>query len=130
MQAEEAIERLRELARRLPGTEETLSFGIHPTFKAGKKTFAVLEHHQHSVTEDHIGRPAVTFKVPIEMQKALCDSGGYFVAPYVGKYGWVYALLDSGTGWDEIEELVIESYRMAATKRMLKELDGKQETKR
>jgi hypothetical protein len=33
-------------------------------------------------------------------------------------------LLDSDVEWDEIESLVIESYRMAATKRMLKALDG------
>ena len=126
MQAEKALERLRSLASRLPGTEETLSFGVHPTFKAGKKTFAVLEHHQHSVPDEHIGRPALTFKVDPEFQRVLCSSGGdYFIAPYVGKHGWVYVLLDANTGWDEIEALVIESYRIAATKRMLKELGDK-----
>lgn len=124
MQAEEALKQLRSLARRLPGVGETLSFGTHPTFKAGRKTFAVLEHHQHSVQDDHLGRPSITFKVDPEFQRLLCESGDYFVAPYVGRHGWVYVLTDSGVNWDEIESLVVESYRLAATQRMLHELDG------
>jgi predicted DNA-binding protein (MmcQ/YjbR family) len=88
MLAEEALERLRALARKLPEVEESLSFGVHPTFKAGKKTFAVLEHHQHSVPDEHLGRPSLTFKVEPEFQRVLCAGGSYFVAPYVGKHGW------------------------------------------
>lgn len=123
MHAEEALERLRALARTLPEVQETLSFGTHPTFKAGKKTFAVLERHQHSVPDDHTGRPSISFKVDREFQQALCQSGNYYVAPYVGRHGWVYALLDSDVEWDEIEDLVIESYRLAATRKMLKALE-------
>lgn len=123
MQADEALEKLRIIARQLLEAEESLSFGVHPTFKAGKKTFAVLERHQHSVPDEHLDRPSLTFKVDSEFQRVLCAGGDYFVAPYVGKHGWVYVLLDANVEWDEIEALVIESYWLAATKRMLKALD-------
>ena len=42
----------------------------------------------------------------------------FFVPPYVGHHGWVGIWLDSELDWDEVADLVDESYRMTAPKRL------------
>ena len=117
MTSGEALEHLRSLSARLPGASETTTFG-DPTFRAGKNSFAFLKQNRDD--------PVIWFKVSTEFQRALCeDPARYFPAPYIGRHGWTSARLQSDLSWDEIEELVIESYRAAASKKMLKELDGK-----
>ncbi len=123
MRYEETLGRLRQLAKTLPETSELITHG-NPTFKAGKKTFAVIERHQHSVEDRYLDVPALSFKVEREFQQLLCQDDNYFVAPYVGRHGWTCVVLESVKEWDEIEDLVMESYRSAALKRMLKVLDG------
>ena len=43
----------------------------------------------------------------------------FFVPPYVGPSGWVGVWLDRGVDWDELTELLRDSYRMTAPKRLL-----------
>ena len=38
--------------------------------------------------------------------------------------GWLTLRLDEWVDWDEVEELVLDSYRVQALKRMLRALDG------
>ena len=45
MKPDTLLRELRRLAAALPETTETAGWG-HPTFKAGKKTFAVVDHYQ------------------------------------------------------------------------------------
>lgn len=122
MDFDQALAYMRDLASRLPEVVEGLTFD-HPTFRAGKKSFAVLEEYQHSVDERYRGKAALCFKVNTEFQQMLCTDDSYFVAPYVGQHGWTCVSLEDIESWDEIEPLVIESYRGAALKRMLKKLD-------
>ena len=122
MEFVQALEKMRDLASRLPEVSEGLTFD-HPTFRAGKKPFAVLEQYQHSVDDRYLKRPVLCFKVATEFQQLLCRDENYFVAPYVGQHGWTCVLLDSVDDWAEIEPLVVESYRISALKRMLKALD-------
>ena len=42
----------------------------------------------------------------------------FFVPPYVGCHGWVGLWLDVAIDWDEVADLVEESYRMTAPKRL------------
>ena len=56
------LSRLRRISLALPEAEETTSFG-HPTFKVGKKTFAVLEKYK--------GELAICFKASMENQAFL-----------------------------------------------------------
>lgn len=115
MRVAEALERLRALSERLPETSETTTFG-DPTFRAGKSSFAFVK--------DNMGDPVVWFKVNTEFQQMLCQGDDYFVAPYIGRHGWTAVRLNSNIEWDEIEPLVIESYRSVALKRMLAKLDS------
>ncbi len=52
------------------------------------------------------------------------DADGFFVPPYVGPKGWVGIHLDGRrVPWDEVRELVEDSYRLIAPKRLAARLD-------
>lgn len=112
--AGKVLERLRGIALALPEAWETVSFG-HPTFRAGKKTFAVFENYR--------GEDTICLKATREDQTLLVLDPRFFVAPYVGQHGWTSMRVGSGLDWDEASELVRESYRLVATKKMLARLD-------
>jgi predicted DNA-binding protein (MmcQ/YjbR family) len=54
------------------------------------------------------------------VQEALLaeDPERFFVPAYVGSKGWVGARLDVEQDWDELAELVEDSYRLIAPKRL------------
>jgi predicted DNA-binding protein (MmcQ/YjbR family) len=47
----------------------------------------------------------------------------FFVPAYVGSKGWVGARLDIEQDWDELTELIHDSYRLIAPKRLAAQLD-------
>jgi hypothetical protein len=51
------------------------------------------------------------------------DPERYFVPPYVGVHGWVGVHLDRDPDWEYIADLIADSYRMTAPKRLVKQLD-------
>ena len=63
---------------------------------------------------------ALTFKAGPGVQEALVSSDPerFFVPAYVGAKGWVGARLDVDHDWDEIAELIEDSYRLIAPKRL------------
>jgi predicted DNA-binding protein (MmcQ/YjbR family) len=113
---EKVLTRLRKLCLSLPEAYETTSFG-HPTFRAGrsgKKTFAVFENYR--------GEDTICVKATMEDQALLVLDPRFFVAPYVGKHGWTSMRTAGAIEWDEVEDLVRESYRLVANKSMLAKL--------
>ena len=50
------------------------------------------------------------------------DETRFFVPPYVGSKGWIGAYLDVEQDWDELAELIDESYRMTAPKKLVAQL--------
>jgi hypothetical protein len=46
----------------------------------------------------------------------------FFVPPYVGHSGWVGIHVTVPVDWDELEDLITESYRMTAPKRFSAQL--------
>lgn len=66
------------------------------------------------------GRPAVWCKAgpgnQALMVKAAPDR--FFVPPYVGPSGWVGVWLDRSCNWVELADLVRDSYRLVAPKRL------------
>ena len=50
------------------------------------------------------------------------DATRFFVPPYVGSKGWIGADLDVGQDWDELADLIDESYRMTAPKKLVAQL--------
>ena len=113
---EPVLARLRELCLRLPEAVEAGGVG-NPSFKVRDKIFAM----QHG----HEGRPSVWFKGDDGVQELLVGSAPdrFFRPPYVGHHGWVGEWLDGDVDWDELADLVEESYRRTAPKRLVARLD-------
>jgi predicted DNA-binding protein (MmcQ/YjbR family) len=111
------IPRLRHLCLALPEAEEK-PFGGHtaPTFRVRDKMFLMIY-------EDLSG---MMMKARPGVQEALVgsDPERFFVPPYVGHRGWIGVQLGVDQDWDEIADLVEESYRMTAPKRLVKQLDA------
>lgn len=112
----EAVERLRVLCLALPGAVEK-PFGGHtaPSFRVGEKLFVM-------VSED---RTSMTFKGAPGVQEELvaAEPVRFFVPAYVGHKGWVGARLDVEQDWEEIADLVTDSWRRTAPKRLVARLE-------
>ena len=66
------------------------------------------------------GRMSMWCKAPSGAQEVLVSSDPerFFVPPYVGHHGWVGVWLDVEVDWEIVADLVEESYRMTAPKRL------------
>jgi hypothetical protein len=115
---QEALERLRAICLALPEAIEQETWG-DPTFRVRGKIFAMEKRGD--------GRVSVWCKAPRGAQDVLVgsDPERFFVPPYVGHRGWIGVRLDGAVRWDEVAELMEESYRMTAPKRLLARLDGR-----
>jgi predicted DNA-binding protein (MmcQ/YjbR family) len=71
------------------------------------------------------GDMSLGIRVDKALQPMLVKSDRRFtIAKYVGKHGGVDMKLGPKPDWAEIESLVVESYRIIAPKRRVKELDA------
>jgi predicted DNA-binding protein (MmcQ/YjbR family) len=64
-------------------------------------------------------------KVEKAHQEALVSTDARItVAAYVGKHGWINIDASGPVDWDEVRELVLESYCLNAPKRLARLVDG------
>lgn len=114
-----SLTRLRRLCLALPEAREKLSHGA-PTFFVEKgKVFAMFAS---GATHHGAGRDAVWLNAAPGNQALMIAAapGQYFRPPYVGPNGWVGVYLDGGvTDWDELADLLRDSWRLAAPKKLL-----------
>lgn len=112
----DAMDTVREICLALPEVVEK-PFGGHtaPSFRIRDKLFAMT-------TEDGL---QLWMKAGPGVQEALVseDPGRFFVPPYVGAKGWVGARLNVEQDREELAELIEDSYRMIAPKRLVARLD-------
>jgi predicted DNA-binding protein (MmcQ/YjbR family) len=116
-------EQLRGICLALPQAAE-VNFGGHensPTFRVRDKIFAMFQDDHHGD-----GRLAVWCKAPPGAQDILVGAqpDRFFKPPYVGPKGWIGVRLDRPVDWEQVADLIEESYRMTAPKRLLKEWDA------
>lgn len=116
--AEDGLELVRSVAMALPEATEDFEGVGSPAYKVRGKIFAM--HHRHN------DRPSMWCKAPAGVQDILvgADPDRFFVPPYVGHHGWIGLWLDQALDPDELADLVDESYRMTAPKRLVKQLDA------
>ena len=107
------LTKLRRLAKSFPETQEVEAWG-HPTFRAGNKIFASFGEHEES--------PTIGVKQTKPDQLILVEDPRFFVSPYVGKHGWIGIYIED-VEWPQVADLVEQSYRLVALKRMVKALD-------
>jgi hypothetical protein len=115
------IEKLRKICLALPEAEEQ-PFGGHtsPAFRVRQKLFVMI-------SED---RTMMTLKAPKGAQAVLVNSDPerFFVPKYVGSKGWVGVQLNlkKAPDWDELAEMICESYLMTAPKRLAAQWEAAQ----
>jgi hypothetical protein len=111
---QQTIARIREISLKLPEAVEK-PFGGHtsPAFRVRDKLFVMIG-------ED---LTYLTVKAPKGVQGILIksDPERFFVPKYVGGKGWVGVRLDLAAqpDWDELAEIISESYAMTAPKRLV-----------
>jgi predicted DNA-binding protein (MmcQ/YjbR family) len=105
--------KLRRICLALPEAVEKV-FGGHtaPTYRVRDKIF---------VMQPDGDRPAFWCKAPPGAQRVLVgsDPQRFFAPPYVGPKGWIGMYLHEPIDWALVEDLVLDSYRMTAPKRLL-----------
>jgi predicted DNA-binding protein (MmcQ/YjbR family) len=115
------LARLRAICLPLPEAVETGGVGS-PSFKVRDKIFAM----RHPMRLPDADRPSVWCKAGPGLQAALVTAAPerFAVPPYVGHRGWVAIFLDGDVDWEEMADLIEESYRMTAPKRLVAQLDA------
>ena len=111
------LARLRTICLDLPEAEERETWG-EATFRVREKIYVIA-------STDEAGRVQFSCKAVAGLQGMLVaeDPQRFFIPPYVGRFGWIGVRLDAGTPWDRVADLVEESYRMTAPKRLVRALD-------
>lgn len=117
---DDPVERLRRICLALPEVTERVSHGEPSWFVRDKRQFVSLADHHHHI--EHLtfwcaAGPGVQSMLVAEAP------GRYFVPPYLGHRGWLGVYLDVPQDWDELEELVIDAYRLVAPKRLAALID-------
>jgi hypothetical protein len=114
--------RLRKLCLALPEAHEVEAWG-EPTFRVRNKLFAM-----YAAPNNHHGggRPAVWCKAAPGNQSLMVRAAPdrFFVPPYVGPSGWVGVWLDRDPDWAEVRDLMRDSYRLTAPKKLQTLLDA------
>jgi hypothetical protein len=113
---EEMLDRVRRICLALPEIAEGGGVG-NPSWRVRDKIFAMRH-------DSHAGRWAIWCKAPPGAQRTLVESDPdrFFVPPYVGVHGWIGISLEADQEWDFVAELIEQSYRMTAPKRLVASL--------
>jgi predicted DNA-binding protein (MmcQ/YjbR family) len=95
----------------------------HRSFLVGKKSFAWYVENEHGD-----GRIAVIVRAPPgeNAEVVAADAERFTLPKYVARHGWVSYYLDlvgRPADWGEVRELVSDSYRIQAPRRLARLLD-------
>lgn len=117
-----ALERMQVIVSRLPDVDRTDNPpGCY--FLVRRKIFAQI------ATVIDQGKPVtmVAFRPdPGERDALLATGHPYFSrGPWDDRLGRIAVLIDAATAWDEVAELVTDSYRLTAPKKLIAQLDAK-----
>jgi hypothetical protein len=116
----ETLERLRAICLALPEAVEDAAGVGNPAWKVRAKIFAM----RHSLHE--VARWSLWCKAAPGVQELLVgsDAARFFRPPYVGNRGWIGVYLDVPVDWDELADLIEESWRLTAPKRLVAQFDA------
>ena len=107
------------LCLRLPGAEEARR-GDHADYRVNGKVFAYFLDNHHG---DGIVSVCCKSQLGENVDRASRDPERYYLPAYIGARGWFGLRLDrSPVDWDEVANVIENSYRLVAPKRLLKSL--------
>jgi len=117
------LQRVRSVALALPGAREKISHGrpafhtvkVHCYYGGARKVDGQWEQHPQ----------AVLVHLPPSETAALAEDPRTFLPAYLGASGWIGVDLDARTDDAELAELIEESYRSVAPKRLVAELEDR-----
>lgn len=111
--ADAAFQKVRALCLALPDTKLTITWGS-PHFRVGEKIFCGFG--------DEGGKHVMGVKLGMSHARSIVKDARFWPAPYVGKHGWVSMDVSKRKGWDEVAQLIRESYELIAPKASLAKL--------
>lgn len=111
-----AIERLRPVVAALPEVDETVDKFGHTTFRVRDKPFVF-------VGNGRADEGSLSIKSDRETQRFLIEHRPFAKTPYIGQHGWVSVERLPPDDWAEVEALVVDGYRLAAPKSLVRRLD-------
>jgi phosphoribosylglycinamide formyltransferase-1 len=118
---DQRLARLTEICLSLPEAScERL--GTHAAYRVQKKVFAYYVDNHHGD-----GKVAVAFKADTgeNAKLAALDPVRFYLPAYIGPRGWAALRLDAGNlDWDEVAELVRDSFRLVAPKQLAARLSS------
>ncbi len=113
--ADPILARLRKICLSLPDTTEKMAWG-HPTFRVVGKMFAGYEEIQ--------GKMAVGFKLEVPHAELRMQDPRFIQSVQFRTHRWVSMDAAQIDDWDDVHEMIMEGYRLAAPKKMLAKLEG------
>ena len=114
------LAQLREICMALPSAAEKVSHG-RPAFFT-KKIFAIYggaTNGEGAASYDQ----SMVFQPSDDERPALEQHPAVYTPMYWGPWGWLGYDLSDSPDWDEVAELVEDSFRLTATKTAIKQLD-------
>jgi len=103
---------------------DTIATGNHLSLEVRQKRFGwYLDNHHGD------GRLAINCKAPrgVAQQLAKHAPGRFHIPKYVSHLGWVGLWLDTTqVDWAEVEAILMGAYRLTAPKKLIAELDARQ----
>lgn len=115
--ADPLLARVRELALGFPEAQQKVSHG-RPAFFTTK----VFCYYGGSVKIDGEWVPhdqSIMVQANSADREALRQLAGAYVPAYLGPSGWTGLDVDADTDWDEVRDLLEDSYRMTASARLV-----------
>ena len=110
MMAGERFARVRAICLELPEAAERETWS-EATFRVREKIFE-MGHDGETTPVTCKGRPGV------QQMLVAADPERFYVPPYTGHNGWIGVRLSVPVDWEELEDLITESYRLTAPKRL------------
>jgi predicted DNA-binding protein (MmcQ/YjbR family) len=107
---------LREVCMRLPETTEVVDGFGHTTFKVRNRSFVIA-----GDGDDGLG--SIALKSDPVTQSHLIRRGPYFRTRYIGQHGWISLMDPLRHDWSEVQELIVDAWRLAAPKRLAATLE-------
>ena len=113
------VDSIREYCLSFPNATENLQWGDDLCFKIRGKIFAMLG----------LDNPRLCFKCTPEVFAELMEREDIRPAPYVGRYKWVMLDRLDELRWDELRELIRQSYEMVTAKAPVKKVRKRRDPK-
>jgi predicted DNA-binding protein (MmcQ/YjbR family) len=117
LEGQRLLKGVRALCQDLPEVHELVDGFGHHTFKVRGKSFVITGMGESGT---HLA-----FKSDLVNQALLTRREPFFRTPYIGQHGWVSMWNPLEHDRAELAVLIEDAWRMAASKRLVKALDGK-----